>query len=163
VATITDIEASPEISRFACGNSEIDRFFRLKALQEQKRRSVRVFVLRDGHKGEILGFYSLCVATLKEKSFPGFGRRPIPALYLAMIGVDISHKGRGIGRALMADAFKRAVLVAQNAGAFCLFLDAVDVSTARFYQNLGFETLISGELTYYIAIETLISVVADLP
>jgi GNAT superfamily N-acetyltransferase len=117
---------------------------------------VRVFVGKNARTGHVLGFYSLCVATLAKKSFPGFGQRPIPALYLAMIGVELAQKGFGFGTALMTDTFERAVLVAENAGAYCLFLDAVDFATVAFYKKIGFEVLIEGDLKMFIAIETLV-------
>ena len=152
---ISEVIFESNLKLFDCGNSDINQFLHERAVREHRRRSVRVFTVKYAQSDPVFGFYSLCVATLEKKSFPGFGSRPVPALYLAMIGVDLTQKGRGLGTALMTDAFRRALIVATNAGAYCLFLDAVDVTTAKFYAKLGFEFLVPGKLKMFIAIETL--------
>lgn len=106
----------------------------------------------------MVGFYSLVTSTLEAKRIFGlakFGQRPIPAIYLAMLGVTDKHAGKGLGKALMADAFERTVMIAHNAGAYCLWLQAVDERTAGYYENLGFQRIEDGQLDMYIAIDTM--------
>lgn len=107
---------------------------------------------------DVVGFYSLCVSTLEPKKILGvakFGKRPIPAVYLAMLGVTQEHAKRGLGKALMRDAFERTLAVADNAGAYCLWLTAVDDEKARFYASLQFERIAPDGLDMYIPLPTM--------
>lgn len=105
-----------------------------------------------------MGFYSLCASTLEANTIFGlkkFGRKPIPAIYLAMVGVTKDHAGNGLGTYLMRDAFKRTLNVAENAGAYCLWLQAVDEEKAGFYERRQFERITDGKLDMFIAINTI--------
>jgi predicted N-acetyltransferase YhbS len=143
---------------FCCGNATIDAFCRDRALKDHERFKVRVQVACEEGSSAVVGFYSLCVSTLEANRIFGlkkFGKRPIPALYLAMVGVTQKHAGNGLGGELMRDAFKRTLYVAENAGAYCLWLQAVDEEKAAFYEHLQFERITKGKLDMFIAIDTI--------
>lgn len=118
---------------------------------------MRVFVACPEGSDIVAGFYSLCLSRLEPRTFMniGYGKRPIPAVYLPMIGVDEAHARKGLGTALMADAFSRTLVIADNAGAYCLWLDAVDAETAAFYAGLDFRPITEGELRMYIPVQTI--------
>jgi predicted N-acetyltransferase YhbS len=143
---------------FCCGNATIDSFCNDRALKEHERFKVRIQVACEEQSSVVVGFYSLCVSTLEPNRIFGlkkFGKRPIPALYLAMIGVTQDHAGNGLGRSLMRDAFERTLRVAELAGAYCLWLQAVDEEKAAFYERLQFERITKGKLDLFIAIPTI--------
>lgn len=143
---------------FCCGNQVIDKFCRERAQSDHDRYKVRVHVACEEESQHVVGFYSLVTSTLEAKRILGlakFGKRPIPAIYLAMLGVSEDHAGKGLGKALMADAFERSVMIAHNAGAYCLWLQAVDERTAGYYQKLDFQRIEQGELDMFIAIDTM--------
>lgn len=119
---------------------------------------------REEGSDAVVGFYSLVTSILKPKSLLNvakFGSRPIPAVYLAMLGVTQEHTKRGLGQALMYDAFKRTALVADNAAAYCLWLQAVDEDTARYYEKLQMARIEPGELEMYIPIDTIKDMIAS--
>lgn len=156
--TIEPLGPQHDRGAFCCGNAIIDRFCTEQAQKDHDRYKVRVRVACDEGCIRVQGFYSLCVSTLAEKTIFGlnkFGKRPIPAVYLAMIGVTEERAGKGLGKVLMRDAFQRTLVVADNAGAYCLWLDAVDEEKAEFYAKLGFERIEPNQLRMYIPIETI--------
>lgn len=115
-------------------------------------------VAREENSSHVVGFYSLVTSVLEPKrilKLPKFGSRPIPAIYLAMLGVTEEHSGNGLGQALMYDAFERAALIADNAGAYCLWLQAVDDRTVGYYEKLQFQKIEQGGRDMYIPIETI--------
>jgi hypothetical protein len=143
---------------FCCGNAIIDKFFKKQALKDHQLFQVRVQVACEEGSSEVVGFYSLCVSTLEPQKIPDakkFGKRPIPALYLAMIGVTQKHARKGLGTDLLRDAIRRTLLVAENAGAYCLWLQAVDEEKAAFYEQGQFKIITEGKLEMYIAINTI--------
>jgi hypothetical protein len=148
---------------FCCGNPTIDSFCTEQALKDHDKGKVRVFVACPDDTNRVVGFYSLVVATLEPRVFPGFGKRRIPALYLAMVGVHEEWRAgvKGTGTALMVHAFQRTLEIADRAGLYCLFLDAVDDKTAGFYAGIQFERITEGKLAMYIAIPTIRDALSD--
>ena len=124
---------------------------------------MRVFVACPAETIRVVGFYSLVVSTLEPAVFPGFGKRRIPALYLAMVGVHEEWRTaiRGTGTALMVHAFERTLEIADRAGLYCLCLDAADQRTAGFYEGIQFKRITDGKLGMYIAIPTIRDALSD--
>jgi len=158
---IEPLGAHHDRGAFCCGNQIIDRFCREQALKDHDKYRVRVFVACEEGSQAVVGFYSLCTSTLAARTFPGFGSRMIPAVYLAMVGVAEGRQGQGLGTALMTDALVRTLNIAENAGAYCLWLNAVDQETAEFYEGLEFSRMTDGGLEMYIAIPTIADALAD--
>jgi len=57
---------------------------------------------------------------------------------LARLGVDRSQQGRGVGRALLNDASRRVVGVANQIGVRALMVDAKGPEAIRFYLGCSF-------------------------
>jgi GNAT superfamily N-acetyltransferase len=66
---------------------------------------------------------------------------PVSLLMLGQFGVDLRHQQHGLGRALMADVFRRAKLVAQHAGFRALGTHPIDAAAEGFYAKLGFRLM----------------------
>lgn len=64
---------------------------------------------------------------------------PIPVLLLARPAVDRHWQGRGLGGALVADAMRRTLQVADIAGVRAMLVHAKDDAARGFYSRLGFE------------------------
>lgn len=79
----------------------------------------------------------------------------IPAVYLGMLGVHTPADRQGIGAALLVDAFKRAVTIADNAGVWALTLDATDEAAAAYYERFDFERITPGGLEMFLPIGTI--------
>jgi predicted N-acetyltransferase YhbS len=69
----------------------------------------------------------------------------IPTILLGQLGVDIKHQGRGIGRALLRDALRRALYVALGAAAVAVVTDPIDDRAEAFYIKHGFRRIVEGE------------------
>lgn len=128
---------------FCCGNTKIDNFFRNNARKSHEAFAQRVFVARTADGEDILGFYALTLMTftkgMNEKADDKFARvDSIPTIYLTMIGRDQNHGPKGLGAALMEDAFRRCLTVRDNVGAYALTLHAVNEKVAERYEALGF-------------------------
>lgn len=144
---------------FSCGHTTIDNFFRNNAKKDHEKYKVRVFVAKRPETEAVLGFYSLTLKVLEpdhvsEEAAEKFGRiKAVPAVYLAMIGVDRSLQGGGIGFRLMIDAFDKALAIAELAGTYALTLDAVDHNVADKYGRYGFKPFKEGELRMFIPLQ----------
>lgn len=139
---------SANLGEFDCGNSSLNRWFRLHASQNEAAGFSRTYVME--HDGQIIGFYSLSAAAVDlEPSALGVESAPdqIPAILLGRMAVAKRYQGVGVGKRLLADASLVVKAVAKNVGATVLLVhpktDAVD-----YYRKLGFHRLDSLDALY---------------
>jgi GNAT superfamily N-acetyltransferase len=120
-----------------------------------------VFVACEKDDDAVAGFYSLCVGAFAprdvgEEAEGLFGRvGSVPAIYLAMLGVDQRRQGSGVGNALIRDALGRALHIAQHVGTYMLALDAATDELVGYYRKLGFQLFAEGERRMFIPLATL--------
>ena len=138
IGALTDAHDREE---FCCDNEFIDNWCRKTCHKEHAAYKARVFAGTDNGHSKVLGLYSLTIRSLQPKVIKniGYGRRDIPAVYFATLGVTNEAKGKGVGSALMYDSFKRTLEISEHVGVYCLWLTAVDAETCKFYEKLGFE------------------------
>jgi len=128
---------------FACGEPELDRWLADHALGAQAAGSARVFVSTDGHR--VVGYYALAAAQLhpddaSERTLKGQPQgRPVPAVLLARLAVDLDHQERGLGRSLLQDAMLRADQAAAELGIRVMLVHAKHERASRWYKRFGFE------------------------
>jgi GNAT superfamily N-acetyltransferase len=129
-----------ERTGFASGAPALDRYFRSQAGRDAAKKLAAVFVLvlDDGRIG---GFYCLAPATVLLPGLVGGARTDsrypeLKAALLPRLGVDRREQGRGLGRALLADA--RTRLRAQAPDAVALIAAAPDDTARGFYTRAGF-------------------------
>jgi len=128
---------------FACGEPELDRWLADHALGAHASGSARVFVSTDGHR--VVGYYALAAAQLQpdeagERALKGQPRgRPVPAVLLARLAVDLDHQGKGLGRSLLQDAMLRANEAAEELGIRVMLVHAKHEQASRWYRRFGFE------------------------
>lgn len=142
------IEAlGPEHDRtgFACGQPDLDAWFRQRAGQDERRNVARVFVAVDDQLG-VVGFYSLGAFTLALDALPEDIARKlprydaIPAARIGRLARDERVRGRGIGDLLLADAILRILGAGRTLAVFAIIVDAKDDHAARFYGEFGFRS-----------------------
>ncbi|MCU0838349.1 MAG: GNAT family N-acetyltransferase [Rhodospirillales bacterium] len=130
-------------SKFACGEGELDDWFRRRAGQDERRNIARVFVAVDSELG-VVGFYSLSsfkldVDELSEEITHKLPRYDgIPAALIGRLARDSRVRGQGIGELLVADAVRRILSAAQSLAVFAIIVDAKDERAATFYARFGF-------------------------
>ncbi len=152
---------------FACGVPTVDNFFKRTANKLAQANHLRVYVLSDA-SGSVIGFYAINAHSVDYTALPArFARnRPghgqIPAAYIAMIGVDQRHTGKGFGGDLLVDALKRIAGAAEAIGLAVVMLDILDDGDAtaiarrkRLYESYGFQPLAEKPLRLFLSIATL--------
>ena len=128
---------------FACGEPELDRWLVDHALAAQASGSARVFVSTDGSR--VVGYYALAAAQLQpaeaaERALKGQPKqRPIPAVLLARLAVDLDNQGKGLGRSLLQDAMLRTHAAAGELGIRLMLVHAKHEEAGDWYRRFGFE------------------------
>jgi predicted N-acetyltransferase YhbS len=130
-----------QIDEFVSGESVLDDWLRRRARPNQASGASRTYVLCEGKR--VVGYYALASGAIALASVPGKFRRnmpdPIPVAVLARLAVDLSHQGRGLGRALFRDAAHRVAHAADTIGIRGIVVHAISEEAKRFYVALGFD------------------------
>lgn len=64
--------------------------------------------------------------------------KPIPAIVLGRLAVDMTYQGHGIGAGLLQDAIFRSLRAGQEVGARILLCHAIDEAARNFYLKYSF-------------------------
>jgi GNAT superfamily N-acetyltransferase len=133
---------------FSCGIDSLDRYLRSQAGQDVRRRANGVFILVAVEAVEtVLGYYTLCAASLLQVDVPAEARKHIPryplvsATLIGRLAVSQTRQGDGLGSLLLADAVQRAYASAETVGSSMLVVDALNERAAAFYESFGFQPL----------------------
>ena len=110
---IEPIAASHDAEPFDCGSEDQTNWLRRHALQAHRSDSAKVYVVCRRDTPTIVGYYALNAGAVATEDAParvthGTGRYPVPVIVLARLGVDVREQGRGLGMALVKDAFSRS-------------------------------------------------------
>lgn len=161
------LERAHDRAGFACGEPELDRWLADHALGAQAADSARVFVSTDGHR--VVGYYALAAAQLQpgeasERALKGQPKgRPVPAVLLARLAVDMGHQGRGLGRSLLQDALLRANEAAGEVGIRVMLVHAKHEHASRWYKRFGFEESPTDPLHLVLLMKDLRAFLSKLP
>jgi GNAT superfamily N-acetyltransferase len=149
------LTAAHDVSLFSCGNAFLDAWLKTKALANQARGFTVVMVVHDD--GRVVGYYGLAPTAVSAAAMPrsvrtGQPPHPVPCLLLGQLAVDGSHRGRGLGPALLSHALQRAVAGAELIGGRAVVVHAVDPAAAAFWRRHGFVPSKDEPLTLFRAI-----------
>lgn len=155
---IAKLAVEHDPTRFDCGYPALNTFIRLHALPGQRANSSQTYVAVVGTA--VVGFHTLVVGEVAygdapERLAKGLPRHPVPVLLLARLAVDKTWRGRGLGAALVVDAMRRTLQVADLAGVRALLVHAKDEAAQSFYAHLGFEPFPGEPLTLYRLVKDL--------
>ena len=127
---------------FDCSDHSLNQWLRQRALANQASGATRTFVVIDAD-GEIRAFVALANGAVAVNASPGRFRRkmpdPIPVVVLARLAVCRSQQGRGLARALLADALERVLLASEQIGVRGILVHAASPAARAFYRHMGFE------------------------
>lgn len=144
---------------FSCGERDIDRWCKKFALAEHLGHKSRVFVATPIGSNKIVGIYSLSHRNIAATSLSRGGSnsaKELPAIYFATLGVCTSSGGRGVGAALMTDAFKRVTRVSRNVGGYhSLWLESLTEAAVGFYERHQFTRFKPGDKRMFVLMDTL--------
>lgn len=133
---------------FESGVDPLDRYLRLQAGQDVRRRVASCFVLVDEGPTP-LAFYKLAatsvllvdVPTAMSKRLPRYPM--IPATLLGRLAVDRRHRGRRLGEHMLFDALARTLR--SDIATFAIIVDAKDEAVAAFYKAYDFRSLTTSD------------------
>ena len=151
---------------FSCGVEGIDNYFHKTANKFAKAGLIRFYVMAEPD-GTAIGFHTVNAHSVAYADLPSGSVRTqpnhgnIPAAYISMIGRDLSHRGKGYGGDLLADALKRIARAADEIGIAVVMLDVFDCGDAErtgrrkaLYSGFGFRPLPSNELRMFLPLAT---------
>lgn len=142
-------------ARFDCGAEPLDRYIRQQASQDSRRRMARVFVAVPEGGDEVAGFYTLSAGSIERVSLPPEAAKrlphyPVPVAVIGRLAVDRRWLGRGLGKALLADALQRVARASEALAVYAVVVDAKDERAKNFYEKFGFAPLSgSGRRLFY--------------
>jgi ribosomal protein S18 acetylase RimI-like enzyme len=141
---IRPLREGDDRSRFRSGDSDLDRFFREFAGQNQFRHHVGVTYVAAEER-RILGFATVAPGHLEIDDLPVASRRklpryPLPILRLARLAVDVSARDRGLGEQLLRFVLGLAVRMSGDYGCVGVVVDAKPAAI-DFYRKYGFQPL----------------------
>jgi GNAT superfamily N-acetyltransferase len=128
---------------FDCGDEDVTRFLREKAMQDHERDLSRTMVLiepEESHK-RIIGYHTLVMTQVKQEEIPNDRpriTRGIPVILLGQLGVDNKYKGQGLGDILLMDVQARTDEISRKVGIRALMLDARNERLAEWYGKHDF-------------------------
>lgn len=136
------LQDADDISGFSCGEATVDVWLAKHARHACKRGTAVVYVSFD-EADALAGYYTLSAHSMDRNAMTGWLARnapdQIPVILLGMLGVSEAHKGKGLGRQLLLDAYHRARSAAETIGAKALVVDPLSDAVAGFYLGVGFE------------------------
>lgn len=151
---IAKLAISHDPTHFDCGHAALNNFIRVHALPSQRANISQTYVAVVDEA--IAGYHTLVVGSVVYEDAPerlakGVPRHPVPVLLLARLAVDRrwQGQGQGLGAALVADAMRRTLQVADIAGVRAMLVHAKDDTAKSFYTYLGFEPFPGDPLVLY--------------
>ncbi|MFA6404058.1 MAG: GNAT family N-acetyltransferase [Salinivirgaceae bacterium] len=148
-------------NEFDCGKELLNNYLKNQAAQDIKRKLSACFVFAEKETNIIQGFFTLSNNSIPLSSFPEPIQKRLPISYasipttlLGRLAIDKKCQGKGLGKILLLDAFKRSYEISKEIGSFAVVVDPIDREAELFYEKYDFIKLPdSGKM--FIAIKTL--------
>lgn len=126
---------------FDCGDSRLNDYLRLHALQNQERHQVGTTYVAVELAAPlvVIGYYTLAVSDVPANLLPErLGPYPrVPVILLARLAVHNRFRGRGVGEQLLVNALDRSVSLSRQVGCRGVIVEAYPTAV-EFYRKYGF-------------------------
>ena len=157
----TPLAAHHDASGFGCGEPALDEWLRSRA-RKSEGRFARTYVVCDGT--QVVAYYCIAVGAVERAGAPKKLQRnapdPIPVAIIGRFAVDAGYGGRGLGRDLLQDAFKRVIAVSEIVGVSAVLLHAKSGAARAFYMRCAeFIEYPAEGRTLFLPIETIVGAV----
>jgi GNAT superfamily N-acetyltransferase len=128
---------------FECGVAALNRYLSMMANQQSSKDNSRTYVITaDEHSNQIVGYYTLTMASLDLTALPPSLQKKhasaCSAGLLARLAVDKRFAKQGYGEWLLIDALHRLLDASDTVGFPVVLVDAKD-GVAGFYERFGFK------------------------
>ena len=141
---IRRLEELDEAGNFDCGDGALNHYLQRHAWANQEKSSIGVsyVAVDEGAPRTVLGYFTLAMASVSRNAFPkkyvrGLPPYDLPLILLARLAVDRRFAGRGLGHALIAEALRISLRVAEEVGCRCIITDAYR-ERVSWYARYGF-------------------------
>jgi GNAT superfamily N-acetyltransferase len=132
-------------SAFQSGETVLDEWLRQRALANLRLGASRTYVVCPANTKTIIGYAALSMGQILAQEAIGSMRRNmpnlIPAVVLGRLAIDRAWQGKGVGKALLADAIDRALRASAQVSARLIIVHAISPAAASFYLHHGFVRL----------------------
>lgn len=142
--TIRQLEEFDDVVSFDCGDEPLNNYLKRHAWTNQQKMSIGVtyVALEEAAPRAVLGYFTLAASSIPRDRFQkkyvrGLPRYDVPLILLARLAVDQRFAGKGLGNALIAEAFKIALRVANDVGCRYIIADAYP-HRVEWYAKYGF-------------------------
>jgi GNAT superfamily N-acetyltransferase len=155
------IQKNHDREAFDCGQAALNEFLLRHARKSHELGGAKTFLaIADADSQTVLGYYSLCPASLEYARTPelvrrGLARHEVPGFRLARLAVGLKAQGQGLGGQLLLAAGRRCLLAAAEVGGVALLIDAKDERAARWYASYGATALQDAPLTLMLPLATM--------
>lgn len=144
-----------DLSCFDCGSEPLNTYLYKYALQNQKKNSGRTFVVTLKENNRIIGYYTLVTGSIEAEKAPetlkkGLGNYPVPIVLIARLAIDKNYQGKGIGKALLKDAFLRILNASEHIGIRAVLVHAKDHNAIEFYKKYGFQPFLNNDFELFL-------------
>jgi GNAT superfamily N-acetyltransferase len=144
---IRRLEEQDQLDSFDCGDEPLNNYLKRHALTNQQKSSIGVtyVAVDEAAPRSVIGYFTLAMASVPRDTFPkkyvrGLPAYDLPLILLARLAVDRRFSGRGLGHALISEAFKIALRVADDVGCRCIITEAYR-DRVDWYARYGFVAL----------------------
>jgi GNAT superfamily N-acetyltransferase len=137
------LEGRDDVEHFDCGDEPLNNYLKRHAWNNQEKSSIGIsYVAVDEGASRVLGYFTLAMASVPREAFPkkyvrGLPPYDLPLILLARLAVDRRFAGRGLGRALISEAFRISLRAADDVGCRCIVTDAYR-DRISWYAQYGF-------------------------
>lgn len=134
-----------DATAFDSGEPVLDDWLRHRALDNLRAAASRTYVVCPIGSPGIAGYFALSMGQILAHEAVGSMRRnmprAIPAVVLGRLAIDRAWQGKGLGRAMLADATNRALRASAEVSARLLIVHAISPAAEAFYRHHGFTRL----------------------
>ena len=145
---------------FDCDDPPLKEFQRLHARQSPDKGAAKTFLaISNAETKAILGFYSLCPASIEYARAPeivrrGLARHYVPFFCLVRLAVHRRFQGNGLGGQLILATGRRCLLAATEVGGVAILIDAKSKRASRWYGSCGAVALMDAPRSLQLPLAT---------
>jgi hypothetical protein len=157
------LSKSHDRKAFDCGDPALNDYLQKFARQNHDSGGAKTIVaIETSAPNFILGYYSLCPASLDYTRTPdivrrGLGRYEVPVFRLGRLATALTMQGRGLGGGLLLAAGRRCLAVAAEVGGVAMLIDAKSDRAAQWYESYSAVRLDDAPLSLVLPLKTIAS------